>query len=157
VVRKRRRQTAKSVAIGRPRCDGWDDVADGLFDSGGDVRVGLGGQMKVVAGVGERRMTQIRLSAICSTGVPPSISRVASVPQGMHAVAAFLADRDTGHPSVLEKNLMQMVLVGERPDRGGVPEEHLSAVAGRPTGADVVDDRPADLFRATAATPGGRS
>ncbi len=75
----------------------------------------------------------------------------------MHAVAALLADRDMGCPGVLEKNLVQMVLVGERPDRGGVAEEHLSAVTGRTAGADVVDDRPADLFRATATAPGGRS
>ncbi len=75
----------------------------------------------------------------------------------MHAVAAFLADRDMGHPGVFEKDLVQVVLVGERSDRGGVPPEHLSAVAGRPAGADVVDDRPADLFRATATAPGGRS
>jgi len=60
-VRKRRRQTAKSVAIAWPRCGGRDDIADGLFDSGGDVREGLGGQMKVVAGVCQRGMTQIRL------------------------------------------------------------------------------------------------
>jgi hypothetical protein len=61
LVRNRRRQTAKSVAITRTRFDGWDDVAGGLFDSGGDVRVGLGGQPQVVGGVAQRRMTHIRL------------------------------------------------------------------------------------------------
>ena len=53
------------------------------------------------------------------------------VSERMHAVAAFLADRDMSRPGVLDQNLMQMVLVGERADRGGVAEEHLRAVADR--------------------------
>jgi len=64
----------------------------------------------------------------------------------MHAVAAFLADRDVSHPGVLDHDLMQVVLVGERADRGEVPDEYLRAVADRPTMADVVDHRPSDLF-----------
>src|SRR5664280_71893 len=40
---------------------GRDDVAGGLLDSGGDVRVRLGGQPQVVGGVPQRRMTHIRL------------------------------------------------------------------------------------------------
>ena len=39
-----------------------------------------------------------------------------------------------------------MILVGERAYRGGVPDEHLRAVASRTAGANVVDDRPADVF-----------
>jgi hypothetical protein len=65
----------------------------------------------------------------------------------VHAVTAFLAHRDVRHPGVLDQDLMQMVLVGERPDRGQVPQEHLRAVAGRPAMADVVDHRPADPFQ----------
>ena len=60
-VRKRRRKTAKSVAMARPCGDGRDDVAGGLLDAGGDVRVGLGGQPQVVGGVAQRRMAHIRL------------------------------------------------------------------------------------------------
>ena len=39
-----------------------------------------------------------------------------------------------------------MVLVGERADRGGMPQEHLRALACRPAVPDVVDDRPADVL-----------
>ena len=41
--------------------DGRDDVADGVLDVGGDVRVGLGGQPQVVGGVGDRAMAQVGL------------------------------------------------------------------------------------------------
>src|SRR5664279_2749711 len=58
---KRRRQTAKSVAMACARRVGRDDVAGGLLDSGGDVRVRLGGQPQVVGGVPQRRMTHTRL------------------------------------------------------------------------------------------------
>src|SRR5215208_7859256 len=44
-----------------PCGDGRDDVAGGLLDPGGDVRVGLCGQPQVVGGVAQRRMTHIRL------------------------------------------------------------------------------------------------
>ena len=88
------------------------------------------------------------MSAICSTGVPlfhqPGRQRM---PQRVHAVAAFLAHRNVRHPGVLDQDLMQMILVGERADRGGVPHEHLRAVAVRPAMADVVDHRPADIFQ----------
>ena len=60
-------------------------------------------------------------------------------------MTAFLAHRHVRHPGVLDQDLMQMVLVGERPDRCQVPQEHLRAVTIRPTMADVVDHRPADL------------
>ena len=62
-------------------------------------------------------------------------------------MTAFLAHRHVSHPGVLDQDLMQMVLVGERPDRGQVPQEHLRAVTVRPAMADVVDHRPADLFQ----------
>jgi hypothetical protein len=39
-----------------------------------------------------------------------------------------------------------VILVGERADRGGVPEEHLRAVACRAAVPEVVDDRPADVL-----------
>jgi hypothetical protein len=69
------------------------------------------------------------------------------VPPRVHAVAAFLAHRDVSRPGVLDQGLVQVVLLGERAHRGGVPQEHLRVVAGRPAGADVVDDRPADVFQ----------
>ena len=69
------------------------------------------------------------------------------VPERVHAVAALLAHRHVRDPGVLDQDLMQMVLVGERADRGGVPQEHLRAVAGGPAVADVVDDRPADVLQ----------
>ncbi len=65
----------------------------------------------------------------------------------MHAVAAFVADRDVSHPGVLDQDLMQMVLVGERADRGEVAQEHLRAVTNRSAMANVVDHCPADLFQ----------
>jgi len=68
------------------------------------------------------------------------------VPQRMHAMAAILTQPDTGHPGVLDQDLMQMILVGERPDRGGVPDEHLWAVGLWTAAADVVDERPADIL-----------
>lgn len=69
-----------------------------------------------------------------------------SVAQRVHAVAACLADRDVSHPGVLDQNLVQMILVGERTDRGGVAHKHLGAVARRPAIADVIDHRPTDVF-----------
>ncbi len=68
------------------------------------------------------------------------------VPKRMHPMAAFLTQRDMGRPGVLDQDLVQVILVGERAYRGGVPEEHLRAVASRTAGANVVDDRPADIF-----------
>ena len=62
-------------------------------------------------------------------------------------MTAFLAHPHVRHPGVLDQDLMQVVLAGERPDRGQVPHEHLRAAAGRPAMADVVDHRPADLFQ----------
>ena len=62
-------------------------------------------------------------------------------------MAAFLAHRNVCYAGMFDQNLMQMILVGERADRGGVPHEHLRAVAVRPAMADVVDHRPADLFQ----------
>src|SRR5688572_17308782 len=53
MVRKRRRKTAKSVAMVRPGGDWWNDVADDALDLGADVGVGLGGQPKVVGGAFE--------------------------------------------------------------------------------------------------------
>ena len=50
-VRKRRKNTAKSVAMARPSCDRRDDVTDDASNLGGDVGVGLGGQPEVVGGV----------------------------------------------------------------------------------------------------------
>src|SRR6266568_6572808 len=64
----------------------------------------------------------------------------------MHAVAALLANRHMRRPGVLDQDLVQMILVGERAYRGGVPDEYLRAVASRTAGANVVDDRPADVF-----------
>ena len=40
------------------------------------------------------------------------------MPKRVHAMAALLADPHVSHPGVLDQDLMQMVLVGERPDRG---------------------------------------
>ena len=62
-------------------------------------------------------------------------------------MTAFLAHRDVRNPGVLDQDSMQMLLVGERPDRGQVPQEHLGAVTVRPAMADVVDHRPPDLFQ----------
>src|SRR5437870_4038949 len=87
------------------------------------------------------------MSAICSAGVPPSKLGRQRMAEGVHAMTAFLAHRHVRYPGVLDQDLMQMVLIGERPDRRQVPHEHLRAVAGRPAMADVVDHRPADLFQ----------
>jgi hypothetical protein len=62
-------------------------------------------------------------------------------------MTAFLAHPHVRHPGVLDQDLMQMILVGERADRRRVPHEHLRAVAVRPAVADVVDHRPADLLQ----------
>ncbi len=45
----------------RPFRHGWDDVAERLLHAGGDVRVGLRGQVQVVGGVADRRVPQVRL------------------------------------------------------------------------------------------------
>ena len=50
-VRKRRKNTAKSVAMARPFRDRRDDVTDDASNLGGDVGVGLGGQPEVVGRV----------------------------------------------------------------------------------------------------------
>src|SRR5208283_2883392 len=60
-VRKRCSNTAKSVAITGAFRDGWDDVAVGTLDAGGDVRVGLGGQPQVVVGVGDGGVAHVGL------------------------------------------------------------------------------------------------
>ena len=53
-------------------------------------------------------------------------------------MAALLADSHVSHRGVLDQDLMQVVLVGEQPDRGQVAQEHLRAVEARPGTADVV-------------------
>jgi hypothetical protein len=63
--------------------------------------------------------------------VTPLLAGRQRVPQGVHAVAALLAHQDVSRPGVLDQDLVQVVLVGERADRGGMPQEHLRAVAGR--------------------------
>ena len=68
------------------------------------------------------------------------------VPQRMHTVAALLAHRDMRDPGMLDQDLMQMILLGERADRRSVPHEHLRALACRAAVLDVVDDRPADIL-----------
>ena len=68
------------------------------------------------------------------------------VPERMHTVPTFLTHRDVGGPGVLDQDLVQMILVGKRAYRRGMPDEHLRAVAGRAAGANVVDHRPADVF-----------
>ena len=80
----------------------------------------------------------------CAVLQQPGRQRVS---ERMHAVAALLADRDMSCSGVLDQNLVQMVLVGERADRGGVAEEHLWAVADRTARPDIVDDRPADVLQ----------
>jgi hypothetical protein len=65
----------------------------------------------------------------------------------VHAVAAFVADRDVGCTGVLDQDLVQMVLVGERADRGGVADEHLPGVTDRPAAPNVVDDCPVSINR----------
>ncbi|WP_423185172.1 hypothetical protein [Arthrobacter sp. NyZ413] len=42
------------------------------------------------------------------------------VPQRMHAMAASLTQRDMSDPGVLDQDLVQMILVGERAYRGSV-------------------------------------
>ena len=68
-------------------------------------------------------------------------------------MAAFLTHRDVRGPGVLGQDLMQVILVGERADRGGVPEEHLRAVASWAAVPDVVDDRPADVLEQRQLDP----
>ena len=68
------------------------------------------------------------------------------MPQRVHAVTAVLPDRHVRRPGVLDQDLMQMIPIGERTDRGGVPDEHLRAITGWTPDADVVDDRPPDVF-----------
>jgi hypothetical protein len=64
----------------------------------------------------------------------------------VHAVAALLAEWHAGGPGVLDQDLIQVILIGERADRGGVPDEHLRAVVCRTAVPQVVDDRPADIL-----------
>jgi hypothetical protein len=61
-------------------------------------------------------------------------------------VAAFLTQRHVSGPGVLDQDLVQVILVGERAYRGGVPQEHLRALASWTTVPNVVDDRPADVL-----------
>ena len=79
------------------------------------------------------------------------------VPERVHPMTALLAEAHVRGTGVLDQDLMQMVLVRERADRGGMPQEHLRAIARRPAVADVVDDRPADVLEQRQATPAGRS
>jgi hypothetical protein len=65
----------------------------------------------------------------------------------VHAVAALLAHRDVGGPGVLGQDLVEVILVGERADRGGVPDEHLWTIACRAAVLDVVDERPANILQ----------
>src|SRR5918995_68311 len=61
-------------------------------------------------------------------------------------MTARLTQRNMRCPGVLDQDLVQMVLVGERADRGGMPQEQFRALAYRPSVPDVVDDRPADVL-----------
>ena len=61
------------------------------------------------------------------------------MPQRVHAMAAFLAHRNVCCAGMFDQNLMQMILVGERADRGHVPHEHLRAVAVRPVSYTHLD------------------
>src|ERR1035441_2826066 len=86
--------------------DGRDDVAGGLLDSGGDVRVGLGGQPEVVGGVAERRMAHIGLQdwqqrpdVLAVRNPKAQIVAGKSVAEVMNTgPAAWPAVRDTGLP-----------------------------------------------------------
>ncbi|HET8641725.1 MAG TPA: hypothetical protein VFM37_07295, partial [Pseudonocardiaceae bacterium] len=71
-------------------------------------------------------------------------------------MAALFADTHVRHPGVLDQDLMQVVVLGERADRGGVAEEHLRAVAGWSAVADVVDHRPADVLQQRQLHPATR-
>jgi hypothetical protein len=56
------------------------------------------------------------------------------VPERVHPVAALLAQRHMRGAGVLDQDLMQMVLLGERADRSGMPQKHLQAsLLGRPS------------------------
>jgi hypothetical protein len=44
-------------------------------------------------------------------------------------MTALLTQRHVRGAGVLDQDLMQMVLVGERADRSGMPQKHLRAIA----------------------------
>ena len=69
------------------------------------------------------------------------------VPERMHPMTTLLSQRHVRGAGVLDQDLVQMVLVGERADRGGMPPKHLRAVAVWATVANVVDDCPADILQ----------
>ncbi len=48
-------------------------------------------------------------------------------------MTARLTQRNMRCPGVLDQDLVQMVLVGERADRGGMPQEQFRALAYRPS------------------------
>jgi hypothetical protein len=50
------------------------------------------------------------------------------MPQRVHAVTALFAHRDVSRTDVLDQDLMQVVLLGERAHRGGVTQEDLRPV-----------------------------
>ena len=88
-----------------------------------------------------------RISEIRSTGVPSSIRRVASVCLSECIPSTTLLTQPHARGAgVLDQDLVQMVLVGERADRRGMPQKHLRAIAAWAAVADVVDDRPADVL-----------
>ena len=126
-VRKRRRKTAKSVAMTRPGGDGRDDVADGLLDPGGDVRVGLGGQPQVVGGVGDRRMAQVGLqdrqqrADVLAVGEPrPQVVDHERMAEIMHAGAvASTAVGDAGLPEEPAEVLVDVPERQRLPGRAG--------------------------------------
>ena len=90
-----------------------------LLHAGGDVRVGLGGQVQVVGGVGDRRMTQVGLqhrqqrADVLASGEPgPQVVDRQGVAEIMHAGAvAAAAVGDAGLP---EKPAEVVVDVAER-------------------------------------------
>src|SRR6476469_9101172 len=130
----------------RARCDGWDDVAGGLFDAGGDVRVGLGGEPQVVGGVAQRRMTHVRLqdgqqrADVLTLGEPgPKVVDRERVSQVMDpGTAAGAAMRDAGLPQEPAEVPLDVpdgewlaVPAGEEPVPGRPPGE-VGVVGGEP-------------------------
>src|SRR5664279_1533870 len=117
---------------------GRDDVAGGLLDSGGDVRVRLGGQPQVVGGVPQRRMTHIRLqdrqqrADVLALSEPEAeIVDREGVPQVVNAgTAPPAAVGDAGLPEEPAEVLVdvphrqwQTVPAGEEPVPARTPEE----------------------------------
>ena len=137
VVRKRRRQTAKSVAMARPCGDGRDDVAGSLLDAGGDVRVGLGGQPQVVGGVAQRRMTHVglqdrqqRADVLAAERTRPQIVDREGVPQVVDA--GTVAPPAVGDAGLPEEPAEVLVDVPDRQRQAGPAGEE--PVPGRTPG-----------------------